>query len=482
MCASDRLERRARNVGGQRGVMDLLLDWSSTGAARREPSPSAGRAGDSETIAASLEPAYNDLLTRCFADTEEATLQAAHELGREALTRGLGLLDVIEIHNRLLARRLSAQPMSTDELTPRLEAAGRLLAECLTPFEMVHRGVRGTQTALRDSEDRYRELFENANDAIFTTDLAGRITSINRAAEELSGYRRDEVLSLKLTKLLAPNSTRRGRRRRHLRFGLPENHGRVVVDIVTRDRRRVPVEVSTRRIYDHGRLVGLQGIARDITDRRNAERALRYINKGLEEKAKRIAHGLHDEAGQLLASVYLRVAEIGADMAPKDRRRLDSLRVLLDQVDDQLRRLSHELRPNVLDELGLLPACQRLAEGVAKRRALHVTVSGSTRGRLPAEVEIALYRVVQEALNNVVRHAHAKTATVRFERVGRRVRGHVQDDGRGFDTTRIAHRVAHRGLGLIGMSERLVAVGGRLEISSRPGHGTSVGFELSLED
>jgi signal transduction histidine kinase len=154
---------------------------------------------------------------------------------------------------------------------------------------------------------------------------------------------------------------------------------------------------------------------------------------------------------------------------------------MLDQVDDQLRRLSHELRPNILDELGLIPACQLLAEGIGKRRALHITVSGTTRGRLPADVEIALYRVVQEALNNVVKHAHAKTATVKLERIGHKLRGHVRDDGSGFDTARIAHRVGSRGLGLISMSERLVAAGGRLEITSRPGHGTSVDFELSLE-
>ena len=442
------------------------------------PAVAAAAAG---TSMPALEQTCDGLLARCFSDFEEATLHAAQEFGRDALAQGLGVLDLVELHNRLLARHVSTHAAAGADLVAPLEAAGRVLAQCLMPFEMVHRGLRNAHSALRFSEDRYQEIFENANDAIFTTDLSGRITSMNRAAEELSGYTRNEVLSQKLTSLLAPNAAPGARRRRHLRFGLPEDQGRYVVDIVTRDRRRVPVEVSTRRVYDRGRLVGLQGIARDITDRRNAESALRYINNGLEEKAKRIAHGLHDEAGQLLASVYLRVAEIGTELSPKDRRRLEGLRQLLDQVDEQLRRLSHELRPSVLDELGLVPACQLLAEGVGKRGAVKITVSGTTRGRLAPDVEIALYRVVQEAFNNVVRHAHARNVHVKIERIGRRLRGHVRDDGSGFDTTRIAHRVASRGLGLIGMSERLVAVGGRLEVTSRPGHGTSVDFELSLE-
>ena len=103
--------------------------------------------------------------------------------------------------------------------------------------------------------------------------------------------------------LVAPDEPRSGRRRRTRRFGPPETRQRYELEIRTRDDRRVPVDVSTRPLFQHGQLIGVQGIARDITDRRNAESALRYINSGLEEKAKRIAHGLHDEAGQLLRIV-----------------------------------------------------------------------------------------------------------------------------------------------------------------------------------
>ena len=426
-----------------------------------------------------VESAYDILLGRCFTGFEEATLLAAHELGREALVRGLGLLDMVELHNRLLARHLVAHAPSM--MPDAVEAAGRLLVECLTPFEMVHRGFQTANSALKTSDDRYRDLFENANDAIFTTDLHGRMTSINAAGERLSGFTRDEALTLKLASLIAPDDTRPARRRRPLRFGVTEARQRYELDIMTRDGKRVPVEVSTRPLYESGRIAGVQGIARDISDRRNAQSALRYINNGLEAKAKRIAHGLHDEAGQLLASVYLRIAEIAAELPPAGRRRVEDLRTLLDQVDDQIRRLAHELHPSMLDELGLIPACQLLATGVSKRGGLRVAVSGSTRGRLNPETETALYRVVQEGLTNVMRHAHARNVTVKIERIGHRLRGHIRDDGDGFDQAQQARRHGGKGLGLIGMRERLLAVGGRLQVTSRPGRGTSVDFELPLE-
>jgi signal transduction histidine kinase len=251
--------------------------------------------------------------------------------------------------------------------------------------------------------------------------------------------------------------------------------------MVARDGRRILLEISMRPIVEDGRAIGMQGIARDITDRRNAESALRHLNNHLEDKAKRIAHALHDEAGQLLATVYLRVAEISGELPPLGRRRMDELRTLLDQVDDQLRRLAYELRPTILDDLGLVPACQFLAEGVSRRARVRVIVKGSTGGRVSPDVETALYRVAQEALGNVGKHARARTATVEFERSGRRLLGSISDDGVGFHVDGVLSRVGPQGLGLMGMRERVVALGGRLTVHSTPGKGTTVEFEVPLE-
>ena len=413
---------------------------------------------------------YAELVLKFIQTPDEDTLHAAHSFGRQLLDQGCGVLDVVAMHHRVAAPIIEeSRHFERDQ-----DAAGRLLIEVLTPFEMTHRGYRAANASLHLSEERYRELFENANDMVFTTDLNGRITSINRAGERLSGYSHEEALQLDL-KVMLPQAAAEG-----AILGLNDLRRREV-EMVSRDGRHILLEISMRPILEGGHPVGMQGIARDITDRRNAESALRHLNNHLEDKAKRIAHALHDEAGQLLATVYLRVAEISGELAPPGRRRMEELRTLLDQVDDQLRRLAYELRPTILDDLGLVPACQFLAEGVSRRARVRIVVKGSTGGRLHPDIETALYRVAQEALANVGKHARARSATVEFERAGHHLRGSIRDDGMGFDVNGVLSRVGPQGLGLMGMRERVVALGGRLSVHSTAGQGTTVEFEVPLE-
>jgi signal transduction histidine kinase len=209
---------------------------------------------------------------------------------------------------------------------------------------------------------------------------------------------------------------------------------------------------------------------------------LRHLNETLEEEARRIAQALHDDAGQLLASVRVRLEEVARELPPRARERLRGVGGLLDQVEAQLRHLSHELRPIILDDLGLRPALDFLAQGVSARAGLTVTVEGSTQGRLPRSIETVLYRIVQEALTNVCKHAGATRATIRIERDGRAIRCSVRDDGVGFDAPAVlAQRGACR-LGLIGIHERLGPVRGKLAITSAPGRGTTLLVEVPLEE
>jgi signal transduction histidine kinase len=211
-----------------------------------------------------------------------------------------------------------------------------------------------------------------------------------------------------------------------------------------------------------------------------ANAALRHLNARLEEEARRIAHALHDEAGQLLAKVYLAVAEIGQDLEPAAHERLSGINAILDQIDERLRRLAHELRPPMLDELGIIPAIEFLVEGVSKRAGLPIHVAGTSgRRRLSPPVEIALYRIVQEALNNVIKHARASRAHVEFAWREGMVQCAVRDDGIGFEVASAERRAL--GLGLIGMRERLEALGGEMVIRSVPGQGTVMTATIPLE-
>jgi len=214
---------------------------------------------------------------------------------------------------------------------------------------------------------------------------------------------------------------------------------------------------------------------------REAVSALRHLNEILELEVKRIAHALHDEAGQLLVAVHLALADLNRDLPALHHDRVRHVQELLDQVDVQLRRLSHELRPTILDDLGLVPAIQFLAEGVSKRTNQAITLHTSVTDRLPTNVEIGLYRIVQEALTNVVKHSRARNVHIQVDRSVGLLRCSIRDDGAGFDVPAVLARKGDGSLGLRGIQERLDALGGRLEIQSSPGRGTSLLINVPLE-
>jgi signal transduction histidine kinase len=199
-----------------------------------------------------------------------------------------------------------------------------------------------------------------------------------------------------------------------------------------------------------------------------------------EAEAQRIAHELHDEAGQLLASVHIALDDLAAE-APERSEAIRRIHGLLDRVEGQLRRLSRELRPTILDDLGLAPAFEWLAQGVAERTGIRVEVAAPI-DRLPSTVETALYRIVQEAVTNAVRHAGATRVEVRVWQDGTKVRAAVRDDGRGFDVDAAMARRGDRGLGLIGMRERVEALGGRLIVHSTAGQGTEVSVAIPVAE
>jgi two-component system sensor histidine kinase UhpB len=213
-----------------------------------------------------------------------------------------------------------------------------------------------------------------------------------------------------------------------------------------------------------------------------ANATLRRMNDTLEQETRRIAHALHDDAGQLLISVRIALAEISSAAEPVVRHHLNEVTGLLDQVEEHLRRFSHELRPTMLDDLGLVPAVEFLIQGVSKRSGLHVAVQSTLTRRLPPPFETALYRVVQEALTNITKHARATHATVLLERDGILLRCLIEDNGIGFDVPGILGSLGPKGLGLLGIRERVNAIGGSIRIDSGPGRGTKLHIMVRLED
>lgn len=209
----------------------------------------------------------------------------------------------------------------------------------------------------------------------------------------------------------------------------------------------------------------------------DAVSALRKMNELLEEEIKRIAYAVHDEAGQLLVAVHLAVSNLQRRSAPQLHEDFQNVAVLLRQVESQLRQYSHELRPTILDDLGLIPAVRFLAGSVSKRAGLPIRVTADFEGRPAPAMEIALYRILQEALNNAVKHSRASSVSVHFLGEKNFLVCKVQDDGIGFDPA-IVQKPGRTGLGLLSMRERINAVGGAFEIESSSGRGACLIFRI----
>ncbi|MGZ4333169.1 MAG: GAF domain-containing protein [Gaiellaceae bacterium] len=216
-------------------------------------------------------------------------------------------------------------------------------------------------------------------------------------------------------------------------------------------------------------------IAVDLSER-VARDSLRRVVGGQELERRRLARELHDETGQALTSILLglkAVEEAKDDGALQDASR--NLRELVVATLQDVRRLAVELRPKALDDFGLVPALERLVQTFSEGTGIEVQLEARLGDvRLSEEIETTLYRLIQEALTNVVKHAHANTVSILLVRRDGKVMGIVEDDGRGFDPS----EVREDGLGLVGMRERAGLIGGRLTVEASAGAGTTIAVEV----
>jgi PAS domain S-box-containing protein len=347
-------------------------------------------------------------------------------------------------------------------------------------FEAEQRARRDAETA----ERRFRLLVDGARDyAFYVLDRDGRIESWNAGAERLLGYTAEEALGRPVALFYVPDATRQGLPGRALERAAAE--GRAIEEGWRRHRngRRFWAEVLVTALRDaDGRLVGFSVVTHDVTERRrHAEvraRLLEQVIAAQEEEQRRISRALHDETGHSLTTllVGLRTLEAAPSLEAV-REQVADLRRATARTLDEVGRLARGLRPAVIDELGLVPAIEQLALDYAQASGVAVEVSavGFGQGRLPPVVETTVYRIVQEALTNIAKHAGARTGSVVLHQRRDVVQAIVSDDGCGFDveaTLRTPAAWAH--LGLHGMRERAALVGGTVTIESTPGEGTTL--------
>jgi PAS domain S-box-containing protein len=346
-------------------------------------------------------------------------------------------------------------------------------------------GVAQDITERKRAEEQIRLLayaVQSARDLICITDGENRFTFVNQSFVKAYGYRQEEVLGRNPDFLQSPKNPP----------GLCEHIFRQTLgsswrgELLNRrkDGTEFPISLSTSAIKNsEGRTIGLIGVASDITERKRAEEELRRlplrIIEAQEAERLRVARELHDGVNQLIASAKMRLRKVedgAVSLNPAAREILARCSRLLVQALEENRRIAHNLRPSDLDEFGLAAASRNFCEELRSRTKLKVKYSiARIDQRLAPALELNLFRIMQEAVNNIEKHAHAREVRLRIAFHGDSIVLKIQDDGRGFDSKRgRAGKGKWRGIGLTNMRERAEFLGGTCAVESAPKQGTTI--------
>jgi signal transduction histidine kinase len=377
----------------------------------------------------------------------------------ESSTRWLRQLETLNEVGNALAQEL--------ELEPLLALVARRLRELVE--------ARLLLISLPDSRGVLRVA---AGDGEGAAELVGTILEpgASKAARVLERARSERVDSV----LGDPEIDQQIARRLGVQSGLyvPLMHrGRAIGVVMAHDRAGPSPRFTDDDVRLAESLAARAAIAVDLTERVSRD-AVRRVIEAQELERKQLARELHDETGQALTSILLGLKSLEqAGSAGESQTGVQSLRELVVETLQNVRRLAVELRPAALDDFGLVAALERLSSTYGEHTGLEVVFeSGLPEERLPQAIETTLYRVVQEALTNVIKHAAASRVSIRLVQGDRSVKAVVEDDGRGFDP----QTARADALGLVGMRERVALVRGKVAIESSPGSGATVRVEVPL--
>jgi PAS domain S-box-containing protein len=345
------------------------------------------------------------------------------------------------------------------------------------------------EQALRESEERFRVALQGSTISVFSQDRELRYTWVYNshlplAPDEFVGKIDSDLTSArsagKLTALKELVLATGERQRAEIQVDLPNNTS--------------TLELQVEPLRDaEGRTLGVIGAATDVTERKRTEEDLRAYHRQLrelsahietvrEEERARVAQEVHDELGQALTGLKLEIASIIRDLPPRNRSLAPRLRAMAELVDgtiQSVRRISTELRPVILDELGLVPAIEWYAGTFEQRTGIRCKFeSQATETPIPAPVSVACFRIVQEALTNIARHSGATEAEIELRQTEDALWLSVRDNGVGVSEESLTNR---KSMGLAGMRERAAALGGALTIGARGEGGTAVSLTLPLE-
>jgi PAS domain S-box-containing protein len=370
--------------------------------------------------------------------------------------------------------------------------------------------------AMRRTEERFRLLIDAVQDyAIFMLDVEGYVSSWNTGAARIKGYGVSEIIGKHFSIFYPEEEVRAGKPARELEVAASEGRFEDEGWRLRKDGSRFWANVIISAIRDEGgRLIGFGKVTRDFTEKINAsqalrkeieertevqrklhdsEKSLRQLSLRLlqtqDEERRRIGRDLHDSVGQYLVGLKMKVDSLksAAEQTQReDTSELADCSELIEEAIKEVRTISYILFPPMLEELGLKSAIPWYLEGFTKRSGIKTTFETSPEfDRIHSDLELALFRVLQESLTNVHRHSGSSTATVRLDSNGQTVVLQVIDEGKGTQTKNLEGRaddcVGAFGVGLRGMSERMQQLKGKLEFSSTE-RGTTITATLPLRE
>jgi PAS domain S-box-containing protein len=384
-----------------------------------------------------------------------------------------------ELHSnlhRLAGSNLAPRETSCWELEKQIAEKNEALRSANRHLLLDLAERRKAEIALRDSEMQLRAMFENALDGMLLLDGERNVLDANESALQLFGYTLDAIRELRWDALI-PAERRAGLEERWRAF-LAGGTKRGEMGVCCANGRSRLVAFSSRANILPGRhLFTLH----DITDQREAEDSLHLLSQRLmqlqDQERRRIARELHDSTGQCLAAIRMNldtIAAVAPDLPAKARKSLAEAGELCQNCSADIRTISYLLHPPLLDEAGLLPALEWYVTGFSERSGVKVSKEISEPGKaLTQELNTALFRIIQEALANIHKHAESQTAKIRMCSDEQEIVLEISDAGKGIDPLRLENRrngVRGLGVGITGMRERVQQLGGTLEIEpANPG-------------
>jgi PAS domain S-box-containing protein len=357
------------------------------------------------------------------------------------------------------------------------------------------------EEALRESEQKLRLMFEAINEGIFVIDLDGKVAEVNRGVEKITGYGREQLLGQSGLDYMFPGFKDDAMGMLQKVIALGGTQKEVVVPMKTVNGKVIEVEAISSVLRDiSGNPIGLIGIVRDISERKKAEAKLKesreelrfYLNQltqAQEEERKRIARELHDDTIQELITLSRQLDDLidKKIMPDEDRRgsrkKIEEAQEKVTSILQNVRRFTRDLRPSILDDLGLVPALEWLTSDMSARFKIPIDISiiGNEKNIAP-DAALAMFRVAQESLRNAGSHSKASQIQLNLKFTSKAVTLSIIDNGKGFTPPKqISSLTKHGKLGVAGMYERAQLIGATLSIKSRRNEGTTISLEVPIK-